>query len=474
MIESPGLPSTARVKRLSREIVPFSSTDLIMGKVPYVSNPDPVLQYVALKDESEYPLMERAEPAIGSAKRKRMNTLFSFGTEVQAGNNSKEALDLKDFAVHLLKNIHKWRTVQRLMYDAIFWGWRPLEAMWQFDLKWRGKPYWAPKEIHEKKNHHFRFTPERELVYVGNGTSDPVVFNRWEDDYHWLVCTAGSTDNPYGEALYRSIWLIYYVKQQFFQLWAQGMKRSVGVIQAKQTVDATSALMGAAAAKSVEEIASDLRQVLRYLDQKNVLVSKYGWVLEMLTDVEFSEAWKQPIDYCDEIITIAITGETLSMRLGDVGSRAAAQVHRDGLIDYCKSDAGEIENFVNDELLTPALTLNFGDIPLDLLPKYRSKIHQVVDVEKASKLYNMGLPVDGERLAAEAGVPIALDDSPSKCILQKPDPMEMAKLAAETTGGAVQGKKEPDPKQKGKNPPAKPPVRADQPMLPFDDEVAEF
>lgn len=472
------LPSNARVKRLTKEVVPFSGTDVMFGKIPYVENPDPILAYVALKDEEEYQVMERAEPTIFAAKKKRLNTLFSFETEVQAANNTKDALDLKDFAIAFLKNIRKWKQVQRLMCDASFWGWRPMECVWQFDMKWRGKPYWAPRNIYEKKPQHFRFTRDRDLVYVGKGLADIKIFNRWEDDLHWLVCTSGSTDNPYGEALYRAIWLIYYVKQQFFQKMSQGMSRSTGLIKAHQTADAASSLSGVASAKDVDEVGEEVRRILRTLDQKGVLVEKFGWELEILTNIQFSEAWMQPIRYCDELMNISLTGETLSMKLGDVGSRAAAQVHRDGLLDFCKSDAYELETTVNEELIEKGLTFNHGQIPSDLMPKFRSRIHQKMDVDNAQKLFAMGAPIDGERLASETGVPLALDGSPSTVKLQKPDPLELlaaqakAKAAAgpqgaPPTGGVVPGPKGPDPKKAGKNPPAPKPERS---LFDFDGE----
>lgn len=469
-LESQDAPSTMRVKRLQKEVVPFGPWEILQGKVPYVSNPDPILAYVALKDEEEYQTMERAEPQVFACKKKRLNTLFSYGTEIAPANNSKDALDLKDLAVHMLKGIDRWNTVQRLMMDGVFWGWRPLECMYRFDLDWRGKPYWAPKVIHEKKPQQFRFTPNRELVYVGKGLQNPIVFNRWEDELHWLICTSGSTDNPYGEALYRSIWLIYHVKNQAFQKWMQGMGRSVGLVKAKQTANIGAVIDGSDAAKTISEIANEVRTVLQEMDQKGVLIEKSGWTLDVLSDIEFSEGWKMPVSYCDELINIAMTGETLSMKLGDVGSRAAAQVHRDGLMDYCKGDAYALSEWVNDELIAPFLTLAFGDIPLDLMPKFQSKIHQEANVDRANVLFNMGAPIDGERLAAETGVPLALDDSPSRVVLKKPDPLEMLEAQTEAKlavgGGAPPGKKPDDPDvKKGKNPPAKKSVGDDQGSL---------
>jgi phage gp29-like protein len=460
----PQTPSDLRVKRLKREVVPFSSADIHRGSVAWVENPDPVLRYVAMKGEEEYRVMERAEPSIRSAKRKRVNTALSFGSKVIPGDNSKDALELRDWTVQFMKRIPKFHTVQRLAYDGIFWGWRPIEVTWDTEFQFKGKRFWGISAMREKMPEKFRFTPDRDLMYLRDGGADPVIFDRPEDSLKWMICTAGSTDNPYGEAEYRAIWLIYYIKQQFIQMWAQGMKRSLGLIKVKQGADPGSALMGAGASKKLSEIALETREMLQSLDQSGVIVEKYGWALEVVSDIQFADGWKSPIAYCDEVIQLAMTGETLTMRLGDVGSRAAAQIHRDGLLDYCKTDMREQESWWNDGVIAPAIKLNFGDnIPDELFPKWRSKIHRIVDVANIQALFNMGAPIDGEEAADDLNVALALEGTPSKLILQKPDPMELleAKAAAMpaggagSSGGAANEKKPKDPDKAGKNPPAK-------------------
>lgn len=443
-----------RIRRLKNEVVPFGRNQVVNGSVGWIENPDPVLAYVAMRGEEEYQVMERAEPAILAAKNKRINTLLAFGTEIHSGNASREAIELKDWSIAFCKRIKNFSTVQRMALSAIFWGWRPMECLWDFDFKLKGKSFWGVRSIHEKLPQDFRFDEDRNLLYVKNRASDPIVFDRWEDDLHWLICTGGSTNNPYGEAVYRAIWLIYYVKQRFMQMWSQGMSRSLGTLRFKQTNDPGSALLGEGGAKSVAELAQELQAVLRTLNEKGVLIERFGWSLDLLTDVDFAEGWDKPLKYCDEVITLCLTGETLSMRLGDTGSRAAAQVHRDGLLDFCKSDAKEMESWFNDDLLHPAIRLNFGDsIPDEILPRFRSKIHQKTDIDAAQKMFNMGAPIDGVRLAQESGVPLALEEADSKLRLMKPEPMP-----GDGTG-AAQLENQPDPKQAYKNPPAKPPAR---------------
>lgn len=421
-------------KRMTKEVVPFSSADFRMGSVAMVENPDPVLQHIAFKDEAEWRTMERACPAVAIAKKKRVNTLLSYGSEIQAGSNSKEAKELKEWAILLYKGIDKFSVVQRRKLDAIFWGWRPLESLLKFDMKFKGKTFWGVKSIHEKMPEEFRFTTDRELVYIGNGYKDPIVFDQPGDEYHWLTCSAGSTNNPYGEAEYREVWFPYYIGQRFLQLWGQGMGRSVGTLKVKEGASMFGGMIEGSA-KTIPEIAREVSDVIRTLNEKGVLIERAGWTVELLKDIRFSEAWSGPLDYIDNLIRLLITGETLTSMTGGEGSRAASEVARSGLIDYCKADAKSLEGWENDDFLAPLVRLNHGDdVPDEDMPKFRSKIGQIVDVEKARALFDMGAPLDGKRIAADAGVPLVTDPTDDDIVLQKAEPADPLSMQDDTEG----------------------------------------
>ncbi len=420
----PDLARNPTKKRMTREIVPFSSADFRMGSVAMVENPDPVLQHIAFKGEEEWRTMERACAAVSIAKKKRVNTLLSYGSEIQAGSNSKEAKDLQQWAIQLYKRIDKLSIVHRRKLDAIFWGWRPLEAILDFGFKYKGKSFWGVKNIYEKMPEDFRFTVDRELVYVGNGYQDPIVFDKPEDKYHWLVCSAGSTNNPYGEAEYREVWFAYYIGQRFLQLWGQGMGRSVGTMKVKEGASMLGGMIEGNA-KTIPEIAREVSDVIRTLNERGVLIERSGWSVELLKDIRFSEAWSGPMDYIDNMIRLILTGETLTSSTGGEGSRAASEVARSGLIDYCKSDAKCLESWENDDFLAPLVRLNHGeDVPDEDMPKWRSKIGQVVDVVKAQALFEMGAPLDGKKIAADAGVPLITDPTDDDIVLQKVEPID--------------------------------------------------
>ena len=139
------------------------------------------------------------------------------------------------FAIDFLRRIPRWGEVQERMLDAIYWGWRPIELLWSPQVGRDGEMRWFVHAAIEKNPDRFRFTDNRELVYYDPlQNNEPQVLNSPEDWIQWLPCTSGSIDNPYGVAVYQKIWLPWYSKQRFFQLWAQGMERSMGIVTIKK------------------------------------------------------------------------------------------------------------------------------------------------------------------------------------------------------------------------------------------------
>lgn len=432
--------STRTAAKLRREVVPFSRHDLmhIGGSVAVVANPDPVLRYLVTKGEEEWRNMERADYAVKSGKEKRKHHLLSHGTEIVAAGSTPAAKMLHEFAIRNHKEINRLPMVNDLMMDAIFWGWRPFEVLWR-PILWKGQTRWFQCEVHEKMPEDFAFTVDRDLVYQAR-LGEHKVLNTLADRYKWLVCTAGSTDNPYGNALYRAVWMLYYLKQRFMEMWSSGIQRSTGVVRAKQAGSGlgTAIFSGQPASqneaapgtpKNTMEIIDEVRRALADLVETGVLVERAGWLVEFLTDVNASEAWRHPLDYCDQGIELILTGQTLTSKIGDVGSKAATETHRDVLLTYSQSDGKLLESWHNDGLLASAIELNFGEVDPDDVPKFRCKISKQVSLERARQLFDMGAPLDGRRLAEEAGVPIIVEgDEDTPLILEKTQPMQVDPL----------------------------------------------
>lgn len=414
---------TPRPRHLANEVAPFSVEQLRYGGGAWVENPDPVLRTLAkVGDESQWRIMERSEPVISSSKALRVNTLLAAGFQVVEGESgSPRAVELRRWTEAFIRRIPHWKTVLRKCLDAVYWGWRPLEVIWSFDWVYEGRTYWGVQRIYDRLPEYFRFTPERHLIWVGPGISQPewITFDRPEDELKWLICTHGSTDNPYGEALFRDIWLLWFIKSRFQEMWSRGMGRSLGLIKAHLNHDFASAV-GSTAERTIPELAAELRDVIAQLNNANVLIEKEGWELDFSSDIRFSEGWRHPLEYCDELLRIAIAGQTLAQKIGNVGSRAAAETQRKGLIDYGRGDGAELEGWINDGLLHPAVYVNHGEVAPEDMPRFESRLGKEADLDAAKALFAMGAPIDGQELASQHGVPIVLEPQGDDLVLQKP------------------------------------------------------
>lgn len=446
-------------RRLEKEVIPWTNEDMALGRfssLTTIPNPDPVLAYLAQADESEWRKMER-DPTVLMAKRKRQSRLLSFGSELTSPEKETPANRiLFDAILANLKSIDKFGSVCRSALDPVFWGWRPFEATYA-SMTFKGRRIWVQRRIAEKNPEDFAYTTDRELVWTANTFSKfgDVPLTKKADRFKYFTATSGSTDNPYGVGLYRGIWATAYALARFQELLHTGVQRSVGILRAKNNGSARSNPIANASGTSIstahtaQEIMTDLKAAIRLLTQYGILVETDGMEISFDTDIKAVNAWVVPIQECKQEIELALTGQTLTSKIDGNGSRAAAETHLTVLDSECKADAQEtLQPFVNDGLIAAFLELNFGEVDPADVPKWRSKIGSQVSLDAAEKLYNMGAPIDGGRVAADAGVPLAESETGEKVVLSKS--AQAQALMPEQGALPFEGDPKADPKAKKK------------------------
>jgi len=428
---------TARFsRRLEKEVVPWSQQDLAAGRfgtVQAITNPDPVLELCAKSDESEWRNMER-DPTVQMAKAKRQNRLLSFGSELSRPTRETPANKIIHEALLAnLKSITKFGTVQRMVLNAPLWGWCPFEAVYE-SIGFKGRRIWVQRHIYEHMPEDFAFTIDRELLWHG-GTfmaSGETVFNKKADRFKWFTASSGSTSNPYGVGVYRSTWLPAYLLANFSELMATGVRRSIGIIEvtnnglSASSADFQKGVSAPAAAQTAAEMVAELKETIRILDATGILGTTGGRMVKLFTDIKAVDAWMLPIDACKQEIELSITGQTLTSKIDGNGSRAAAETHLTILDSHCKADANEVLQPFVESLNAAFLELNFGEVDPSDISKWRSKIGSQVSLDAAEKLWNMGAALDGNRVAQDAGVPLAEGAEGEKVVLKKAEPQAMA------------------------------------------------
>lgn len=448
------MPSLERILR--RDQTPWIQTRVAntydSSRFPeLIDNPDPTLRYLACDNERVWRAMEGSEPVIATAKALRKVSLLSVDTGLERGHSSsKRARRIHEWTLSMLKGIREFQASLEMMFDAIMWGWRPLEKVWG-PMRWEGRDYLVPKRIHEKFPEHFRFDARGGLVYLPslNSTGD---LKRWEGNalaLKFMICTSGAVEHPYGVAVYRDVWLPHFVKNRFLQLFDQGMERSLGlpIFRRRTTTHPGAAgVMEQDPAKIMETVKQEARDMLDLLTSDNILVGLDGWELDFKSDINFVGGWKEALEYYDDLMRSRVAGTDIGSRKGE-GSRASDQVTRSTQRDFGKSDARKLESWINEQLIEPAVRWNWDNVQPEEMPKWRSLIHYEMEMENVIALTNAGAPVDGVRTAQVFGVPLQLHPDEGSVILQQKAPPPAAGGPDQTTApDEERGREEDAPK----------------------------
>lgn len=399
-------------RALEKSISPVdSSTVNIFGATDVISKDDPVLRLLALSDEKEYKRMIDSDTAIGGAVEQRISGVISAGSEIVPGpSRSDNARMLAKFAIRLLKHIPKLGTFRRESLRAIQYGWSPIELQWKYDMDLgagRGTPQWGIVRAVVRKPWNYHITKDGFLVRGAHSGRDPEILDSPVDEMRYRIFTAGSTESPYGEAYLRRVWLLFFLSKKFERMSAQQMQRSLGILKAK---------MGKGRGKIAQsKIDADLSRVLTMLNSYNVLWEIGESTLEFIDLPHITENTVTLLDYFNKQKVIAIVGQNLSTNVTQ-GSFAAAQTHVDNVLrSYIEADAREEGDWYNDQIIAPAIYVNFGEQdPMDM-PRWRSKLFRPkLDLKATQTYYNMAGKIDAREFAERADVPAALpdDDTP--------------------------------------------------------------
>ena len=104
-----------------------------------------------------------------------------------------------------------------------------------------------------------------------------------------------------------------------------------------------------------------------------------------------SEVFKDLITYIDEKLSIAILGQTLTTQSAGAGSYALGQVHDLVRHDIEQSDAAQLAETLERDLVTPIVALNRG--PRDAYPSVRIERPKARDAEREARVLSMLVPL---------------------------------------------------------------------------------
>jgi len=290
-----------------------------------------------------YEELER-DPHTYAVLMKRKLALVARDWEVEPGGSKREDRKAAELAERVLGG--EWGLsfdkVCVDLQDAVLKGYAVAEVIWaEID------GHWIPVEVKPKNQRRFVFDPDGRVRML---TLANMIEGEELPERKILVHRFGDkTGDPYGRGLgHQLFWWIYFKRMaaQFWLVFAEKFGSPTVVGEYEDTMP--------------PEEQDRLLDHLTRLSNENALIVKAGTAVKFLEAVRSgSVTYPDLVEYCDQQITLAVLGNTLTTTVGDSGSRALGDVHAGVEETIVDADADMLSATLNSQLLAWITWLNY-------------------------------------------------------------------------------------------------------------------
>ena len=326
--------STSR-RVLANEIATRTTDPHFFAGLQVLPNPDRVLRKLG-KDQQVYDDIFGDAHVLGDLRSVR-SALLGFEWRLMPGSDdpaSTRALELCERVMAMPPApAMQWSDVIWAMGCAVFRGYAVHEIVWQ-----REGNEIVPVKVVDRPQRRFKFGIENELRLI---TRDHMVDGIPLGDKKWLLTRhMASFDNPYGVAVFSACFWPYIFKHAGVKYLAKfcekyGIPWAIGKYPA-----GTPDIEQKALADRLAEMVEDGVAAIPDTGEVELLEHKQSGQL----------VHERLINLCNRELSKALTSQTLSGDLTDVGARAASDTHREREISVNQSDRAIIEYSINQLL----------------------------------------------------------------------------------------------------------------------------
>ncbi len=340
--------------------------NLIINNI--LENPDQILsRYAPAEGIDLYHKMESSDPVIASAMNTRRSAILNRSWTILQNNSDSNVYDYVRDLFNLLENFRQ--TLEDAL-GALTTGFVPLELIWTVK---NGK--WFIKKIIGRNPKNYCFDANGNLRLL---TKDNPIQGEPVPPFKFAVSAHKATaDNPYGESVLKPLYWPVTFSRAGWKWWATAIEKyGMPIITATFPENSTE---------------SDRRKFEEFVRS----LQSYSWsTIPEGFDIELHEA-KHPagddylpfLQYADTKKFQVILGQNLTAESARFGSKAQAIVHNQVRYDIILADAANIESTINDQIIKPAVQLNFDThTPL---PKFKINIAPPYDLETLARTYDI-------------------------------------------------------------------------------------
>jgi len=428
-------PRTARAMNMRVLEERYAGIDRLFSTymMGIVADPD----FAKRKDPRIYQRMLR-DPVIYSALLVRQLTTAALPWDVESVDESEEANQLALGYKQRLSQCRRLSETFQNMLEAILYGLSVIELMWKYT-----KIGYVVERTYPVMKDRFTFTVNGELrlktpSYPIRGVSLP--FGKFIPHTHDIQ--DASFDKPddagycfYGMGLADRLYHIFYFKMTAIRMWLKFLERHGSPFKIAYVRE------GGTAYDSMKEILLALQN-----DTSIAIPGMKGEDVEIETSrsggggaMTFAGFVS---DYCDELITRAILGQTMVTSVPKVGSYALGQVQESVLSRIVNFDKSGIEDTWNYYHVSYDMRFNVPNAPEELYPKLTFRYREPLDVEMylrvADGVRSMGLPISEQDVREATGfrtptkgeaiiapiMPELMGEGPPETLAKEPDTKE--------------------------------------------------
>lgn len=329
----------------------------VVDKLP---NPDIVLKKAG-KNISVLRNLEN-HYQVGSGIEQRKAGTLSSEWMLKENNSDKKHFELYDY---IFKNIDIYSLINNIL-DTPLYGYVPIEIVWQ-----KTGEYIIPEKITAKPQEWFYFNTEGEFFFKdkNEGGKKLIDFNSYK---FLLPRNNPSYTNPYGKAiLSRCFWNVVFINggMEFWVKFTEkyGMPFTYGKYDRSMTD------------KEKEEF---LNALVNMVQAAAAVIPNDGSVETVNTGSSTNtDIYERLVNKCENNISKALLGQTLTTDVGSNGSYAASQTHMGVRADIINSDKLLVENTIN-QLIKYINIINFND---EVIPEFAFVKPENLSIEKADR-----------------------------------------------------------------------------------------
>lgn len=309
-----------------------------------------------------------------------------------------------EFYKDVFSNIDVYGLIENIL-DAPLYGFAPIEIIWEKQGK-----YIIPVKFEAEPQEWFHFNSNGEFFFKHKAYQpDGLLINPEESRKFLLPRNKPTRKNPYGQCiLSRCFWNVAFINggMEFWVKFTEkyGMPFMVGKYDRSMNDNEKDSL---------------LKALINMVQDAVGVIPADGTVeiIEAGGKGASADIYEKLINKCENNISKAILGQTLTTDIGAVGSYAAAETHNEVRGDIINSDTRLCENTINT-LINYINIINFNDNSVPKCTIYDEKAIDQSVADRDNKVYNTGVRFTKEYMMKTYGYAeddiVMVDDSDSK------------------------------------------------------------